>query len=411
MGDLRSAPPPLRTALQGIVAVGAGGAAGAVFWPLANQNLGIAAAMVGFFALGRLARFVAFLFALSFHLSMSADLRFIAEKHMDLTGMEATITWLIGSLLASAPALVLRGRAPGLRATIAALIYILPPVGPLVGSTPPLSVGALFPGLGIYGLAAWLSLVWMIACFRPTQASSTAGVVALLLCAAGANLRVAVEPPPAPPSNWHAYSTEVGEPSHDLSKRMDLANLGLPRQIASSSNVSAGQILFLPEGMIYDWKEGVRFLWKIALEKRNVTAVVGIYRPVDPELQGGWLSAVRVLGARTDLKGVDDLEDLSASMTMPVAMWRPWLPPGHFPAHLPNPVVTLDGSPLHISWCYESTVLWPHLRAAMRTGQLTMVSIENRWSTKGTNAEPIQSVSARLVARWLGAALLEPVNH
>lgn len=169
------------------------------------------------------------------------------------------------------------------------------------------------------------------------------------------------------------------------------------------------QVWFLPEGMIYDWSPATEFFWKTRLQGTRVMALVGGY---ESKLENRHVtSRVYVLGdveARQPEKDV--LRDLSASMTFPLTMWRPWAQPDHIPMHLPNPVVSIDGHRTFISWCYESTLAWPHVLASMQAPEV-FVSLENRWVSSGTSLEAAQTVAGTLNARWLGAALLQAINR
>lgn len=379
---------------------------GYFFWQNVAQNIGLAGFLLLFFLTGSLSRWVAFASYATFHLGFTTPMIAASQVFLELEATQAYLLWFGHSLLCGLPFLLLKGRWPGLRAASVFLLFVVPPFGYLAPNNPALAVGALYPALGWMGIVLTAALLWAAAEIRTINIAKAVAALAVLSSVA-ANVVWSSKPHEAP-SNWHAGNTKLGVYADNITKRKDIANLHLPLDfgVRAYEFRDHEQIWFLPEGIIHDKEPVTDLIWGVALTGRNATAIVGEYfRDKD----GTMYSGVRVLGKpRSDTKAVADAR---ASITFPVSMWHPWRKDDHFPMTWPKEPVDLDGQRLHLSWCAESTILWPAIRASFLDRPTVMVSLENRWVTKDTSLEDAQTAGARLIARFLGASLLQALNH
>jgi hypothetical protein len=330
------------------------------------------------------------------------------------TGLaEGMMWWLLHGITSSLSILLLRGRAPGFRAALVALLYVVPPFGYLGANNPSILIGLIFPGSSIFGVIGFILLASAIGGFDPKNKFQVRSLAILVLVSLALNAKVVTTAEKRVPTNWHGFGTKLGSFGENLQRRMDIANLELPTllsaEISKDSADHKGEIWFFAEGMIHDWSSATDFFWQHKLKGTGVTAIVGGYE-FDP-ISDSVTSRVYMLGDSLSLaKAKPALDGVRAGMTFPQTMWHPWKRQSHFPMHLPARAVELDGKRVHFNWCYESTIVWPHLLASMESVDV-MVSLENRWLTWDTSLNSAQNVAGTLNARWLGVPLLQAINR
>jgi hypothetical protein len=318
--------------------------------------------------------------------------------------------WLAHGLLSSLPIAFLRGQRQGLRAAVVAVLYVVPPFGSLAPCNPTILIGLFFPGTGIAGVAGF---VWLSALIGSGslnvkawryQSSACLGLIVAL------NVWALLYPPPNAPNYWVSLNTEFGENGKDEESRLRVGNVELPALVARTvPKLPDGSIVFLAEGMIYDRSDFTEVIWDEAIGSRDVTFVVGANKVADDGM--GSVATVQVFGKSKKSDTISAaLTNARAAVTFPATMWHPWQKIEHFAMHWPNRSRPVDGKLMHMSWCYETTTIWPHLRASL--GRVDVfVSIENRWSSKGTSLEAAQGVSGVLVSRWLGVSQVVVTNR
>ena len=211
-------------------------------------------------------------------------------------------------------------------------------------------------------------------------------------------------------STWFALNSNFGENGKDEESRLRVGNVELPALVAARvPTLPDGSVVFLAEGLLYDRSEFTEAMWNQAIGNRDVTFIVGANDLADDGL--GNVATVQVFGISEKSRRIAAaLKGVRAAVTFPATMWHPWRRYEHYSMNWPNRPVVLDGHQVHISWCYESTILWPHLHSA-QSGLQMVFSPENRWSSNRTSLEEAQSVSGQLISRWLGAGLLLAVNR
>lgn len=387
-------------------------AIGVRFWPAVDWLLVLAALMMATFAMGKMPRGLAYATFSAFYLAGSLPLITAGSSIMGTGVLTSAGWWFLHGLVSSLPIVLLKGRAPGLRASLVALLYIVPPFGALAPNNPSIVTGLLFPGTFILGPIGFIALAGVIGSFD-AKSKASVRILLLLTFLSLASNAISMAGKTAAPANWHAFDTRLGNYGGDMRRRMDMGNLELPvllkKEMAKSGGAHAGDIWFLAEGMIYDWSPLTEFLWRQSLKDSGVMAVVGGYEFNQKENE--LTSRVYLLGDAPAFAQVKPaLDSMRAGLTFPLTMWRPWGRPNHFPMHAPGSPVQIDGKRVHLSWCYESTLVWPHLLASMHAPDV-MVSLENRWVSNGTSLEAAQNVAGRLNARWLGVPFLRATNH
>ena len=379
-------------------------AAALQFLPLATIQLAV-------FGLGRFQRLQGFFLYGTFYLSATAPLILAGSTVLHANLPIAVGLWFFHGALCSAPVLLLRGKKRILRGTFVACLYILPPFGYLAPNNPALATGLLFPGMGILGVLGFILTAGLIAGGVPVTWKSKSSIAAAVLVVAWANILTVFSLPPALPSGWMAVDTNFGQNSASMESRLHVGNIDLPKLVKSLPARLANEkaLIFMPEGLLYDRGDFTEYMWKEALRNSSAIAVVG-FNDIDA---GGKLysSKVTVFGEGPEADQVRSaLDGKSAAVTFPFTMWHPWQEFEHYPMGLPNRTTVLNGHKIHVSWCYETTLLWPHLMASIEKPEF-FVSLENRWSTKGTTLESAQQLAGRLNARWLGSTLIAAVNR
>lgn len=367
------------------------------------------------FSLGRLPRWTTFAIASSFELGQT--LPFLTVGSLLFEGESASpIVWLAHGLFFSLPVLVLHGKLPGLRAATLAIIYVVPPFGLWMPNSPALAIGILFPNTGLFAIPLFAMAACSIA--WAAQADTWRNwrswkLIAVLTMAWTAVMCQSISHPAPLPRQFHGQQTQVGAVHTTLERSTTVANLELPNRMARQIAIQlpkTPEVWFLAEGMVNDPSPATHVIWATKLAKTGVLVVAGTYSPV-PGPNKHLLSGLSVLGDLHSHPDTRILDGFSASQPFPLVMWAPWRNSGHFPAHSANAPVTISGARVHISFCFESNLIWPHWRAAIAPTPKAMISLENRWATRGTSFENGQNAGARLVARWLNVPLISAINR
>ena len=394
---------------------------GIVYWQLVDAFLPLALLLLGVFCLGPLPRWAAYALASSFYLAQTSP--FIAVGGLFFEGSSPVgLGWLAHGLAVSMPVLFLHGQHPGRRAALLALLYIVPPLGLWMPSSPAIAIGLLFPNTGLLGLILFIGTGATLASVsawafggrssRPRRWRIVHLALPQYVMWAALGCQLLVSPPPLPPT-WHSFNTNIGRLPGSMEGATAASNLLLPNaaaaRLAASDSQSRPQVWFFGEGVLNERSAATDVIWASKLEHSGVLAVGGTYFVADYQSRTA-ASGVFALGDLAAHPQTAIPQNFSASQTFPVTMWAPWLKSAHFPAHSPNSPVSLSGVPTHFSFCYESQLIWPHIVAAASNAR-TMVSLENRWGTQGTSLEHAQNASARLVARWLNLPLLTAINR
>lgn len=383
---------------------------GRLFWPLAAQCMPIAGLMIATFALGRFARIWGYLYFSVFYLAGTWPLVGAGSQVLGADYLSSGSLWLAHGLVCSLPILLLRGQYAGVRAGVVALLYILPPFGYLAPCNPATLTGLFFPRTGIAGVVAFIWLAGLVGCQTVSSRVWRYQAACCIVVVSLANAWTSLSLPPPLPSNWISLDTQFGENGSDEARRLHVGNVDLPALVATKvANLPEGTVVFLAEGLLYDRSEFTDVMWARAIGDHDVTFIVGANTTAVDGI--GSVATVQVFGNSAKSRRIAAaLIGARAAVTFPATMWHPWRPTEHFAMHPPSSPFELEGQLLHISWCYESTIMWPHLVAGRR-GAEVMLSAENRWSTAGTSLEDAHTVVGKLVGRWLGTRAILAINR
>lgn len=388
-------------------------------FPLVAQWVTAASALLlAPFLLGAMRRSLAFGIVFLFYLGFGVDVPMALSAASRNTHLTSFLALMACAVMAALPVLFLRGRYPFLRGCVAALTYLLPPIGVLVPGNPFLAIGVILPATGAVGILLFIAVAgtlaslsqreWRAREYLPPQKLA---IIALAVVPVVSNAIYLVRGPVQAPANWFAVSMASGNMQ---SSRLSMYREG-PAAVERtwrekpSVGVDSDAVLFFPEGVITGVEDGYKPAWLQAVAGRKLGVVVGWYRPLDS--LGRYESRIQVLGdVRSAYMSEGTMMSQRATVSMPVTMWNPLSATWHFPMQTLTPVSFVNGIATRLSWCYESTIIWPHLLASVQ-GVQVMVSMENHWSYQGTSLERAQDVTTTLVARWLGVQALRAINR
>lgn len=399
--------------------IGAVGFLAGCLFPWVGQWFTAASALLLIpFVLGAVRRSLAFGIVFLFYLGFGVDVPMALSAAGGNAHLTSFFALMACAVMAALPVLLLRGRYPFLRGCVAALMYLLPPMGVLVPGNPFLAIGVILPATGAVGVLLFVAVAgtlaslsqraWRTREYRPQQKLA---IIALAVVPVVSNAIYLVRGPVQAPANWFAVSMASGNMQ---SSRLSMYREG-PAAVERtwrekpSVGVDSDAVLFFPEGVITGVEDGYKPAWLQAVAGRKLGVVVGWYRPLDSS--GRYESRIQVLGdAQSAYIGELSVMSQRASVAMPITMWNPLSATWHFPMQTLTPVSFINGIATRLSWCYESTIIWPHLLASVQ-GVQVMVSMENHWSYQGTSLERAQDVTTTLVARWLGVHALRAINR
>lgn len=140
-------------------------AVGLRFWPAADWLLVVSGLMMATFAMGRMPRGLAYATFSAYYLAGTLPLITAGSSIMGTGMFTSAAWWLFHGLVSSLPILFLHGRAPGLRASLVAFLYIVPPFGALAPNNPSIVTGLFFPGTSIFGAIGFILLAGTIGSF------------------------------------------------------------------------------------------------------------------------------------------------------------------------------------------------------------------------------------------------------
>lgn len=275
----------------------------------------------------------------------------------------------------------------------AAVLMGLPPFGITGWAQPITAAGVLFPGWGLWGLAATAAgLATMASRYWPAGAIVMVG---FWLWSAASWMQ------PDLPRGWKGvdldYGARLGREA-SLQHHRDL--IAMVRRQAGIG----GHVIVLPESALGFWTPTVASLWQDRLRGLDVTVIAGA-AVIGPDGYDNVMVAISASEARILYR---------ERMPVPVSMWRPWQrwagqgggARSHFFA---NPVVDVAGTQVAPLICYEQLILWPALQSMMHSPDV-VVATGNAWWTAGTSIGSIQRSSATAWAKLFGRPLVTAFN-
>jgi hypothetical protein len=291
----------------------------------------------------------------------------------------------------------------------------VPPLGALYFASPLIAAGALFPGLGVWGMVAtWGLLVCVIGALQgvarareitPTVASfvGVAFILATVAVAHNTHRAASVEGAVL----IRGIHTQFGEypaaPAARYERQFALMAL-VEAEIANAGNA---KVLLLPEGVAGLREPRVDWMWQEAAQRaqeRGLTLAVG-NSAVLQEAHGQASALVN----QVELFGVHSGQ-LRALVDVPVGSWKPWAASGHYPARwFEQPdQAEIDGARVAAVMCWEELVAWPWLRHAAN-GTTTLLAASNTWFDAGY-IDAAQRRSSWALGRLMGIGVIRAAN-
>jgi hypothetical protein len=278
------------------------------------------------------------------------------------------------------------------RLPVAILLSVIPPVGLIGWASPLLAAGALFPGMGWFGLV--LTMLTSSLLVTPMRRAALAALCICILVANTVNL------PATPVPHWNA----VDLPSSETASNSDsLAELLLTFQ--GFNNPDSAEVLILPESTIPRWNEAtILFLYPLilALEDRQQIAIVGTTFPI-PDSSEQRNGAV-LLGTR------GERDSYFQRVPVPIAMWNPFVDSSFRPCFDCPGTVVLGDHRAAVLVCYEQLLLWTLLQSTLESPSVLIGMSSTTW-TRQTIIPLAQSRSLQLWGRLFHLPVIEAVNQ
>ncbi|MCJ8509740.1 conjugal transfer protein TraB [Rhizobium lemnae] len=278
-----------------------------------------------------------------------------------------------------------------LRYLAACVVMAIPPFGILGWAHPITAAGALFPGLGWWGLAVMAAGLSIMA--TPCRPAAVIVMTGLWLWSAAGWTPLTL------PASWKGVDLEMGA---SLGREA-----GLKRQqelIDIARRHPPGTTVVLPESALGFWTPTVGRVWQRSLTDKGITVIAGA-AVIDSQ---GYDNVLVKLSA----DGTDIL--YRERMPVPGSMWRPWRgwagDQGGARAHFfANPAVDVGNQSVAPLICYEQLLVWPVLQSAFHRPDVIM-AVGNGWWTAGTSIIDIQRASSDAWARLFGLPLVISFN-
>ncbi|WP_454749009.1 conjugal transfer protein TraB [Ciceribacter selenitireducens] len=280
------------------------------------------------------------------------------------------------------------------RYLLAAIIMSIPPFGFTGWAHPVTAAGALFPGLGWWGLGFMTAgLAGLVTRMWPAVAITFAG---LWLWSAASWTE------PGRPNGWRGVDLELGA---SLGR-----DAGLHRQrdlIATVRNAASdgARFVVLPETALGFWTPSVERLWTGALADGDATVIAGAV-VVDA---GGYDNVLVAI----DRKGESSIL-YRERMPVPGSMWQPWRSwfgesGGARADFFANPIVSIGAGRAAPLICYEQLIVWPVLQSMLYDPDF-IFAVGNGWWTEGTSIVAIQRAAATAWAKLFAKPLVIAFN-
>ena len=282
---------------------------------------------------------------------------------------------------------------------IGIILTALPPLGWIGLASPIFIAGAMFPGLGLLGIAL-LFTFFLLSGLRNRVGDTLA--IGMVMWGA---LHAALPSPKAPADSWGMLTFDGAYPPkatfRDIFPRQDQ----IKAQVLDALRAGA-KLIVIPEGSDPAWDDGQAFYWKDvagAARRHNAQVLLGVY----------------TAGFPPD-RSQDGLVDLAsgalypASIPMPIGMWKPWSRDrwerNFPPAFSRVEILPTRYGPAAYSICYENLIPWPLVRAMLSSQHpRLLIAADNQWFAAGSLSRP-QMRSLQMQAAIWGIPLIRAIN-
>lgn len=323
------------------------------------------------------------------------------------TDPTATPAWWAGFLIWTVPSAILalvwaigwsmRGQL--LHLVCIFLVLSLPPIGVFGWASPLTAAGALYPGMGWFGLI--LLFVGMACLVSYRQRAAVCKITGLCL-ASVAVVANGVAPAAPAMNHWFGIDTQLGA-DLDSAGRFERLQQLQSRVARAAAAAPDGAVLVLPEFVGGDWS--VNALWWNRIEhqliRRRQTVLMGAYRPV-----GRSGKHVNMLVSLGDIKGVQLID----RVPVPISMWRPLSDAGTLAFWSGSGIARLKSTKMASLICYEQLLVWPVL-VSMTHRPDVLVAAANGWWSKGTSVPLIQRQAVQAWGRLFHVPVVYAANQ
>jgi apolipoprotein N-acyltransferase len=310
---------------------------------------------------------------------------------------DALPAWAYGALVWIVPSMVLAGVWAALwgnshrplRLLAVLFIVSVPPIGVVGWANPATAAGALFPGMGWFGLIMCIAALSYFAHARRPAVPLAGVALVAALCNAVYHDRSNPQ--------WLALDTNLGA-SHGSDDDYDRLHALLDLVDQSSSDHSNVKVFVLPELVGGDWS--MNALWwertGSALRARGQTVLIGALKPLDRNSH--YVNALFSVGAEGNRTFVD-------RVPVPYSMWKPWTSGGADAFWFASGVHDFAGTRIATLICYEQLLVWPVLHSFLQSPKI-IVGAANDWWARDTSISRVQMEATKAWGRLFGVPVV-----
>lgn len=281
------------------------------------------------------------------------------------------------------------------------LVHVLPPIGLISWVSPWTAAGVAYPGLGMGGLALFLTLC--VSVVLRNNRVRYAMLFVLIVAGVISNLRYEA---PRAPAGWVGVNTQLGRYPDDVVEQ-HMRQQMLVRSVMPLIATGQYALVVLPEEVAGEWRPAMQYEWTALNETARQTGVT-VLLGADVRLgQEEFANRLIVLGDGE--RGEERL--IAARIPIPLGSWR-WWAPSMRARPFAGGVDMVRGKVVAFSFCYEDFLAWPHIASFWLSPRRpeVMVSVANNWFGGGLYSATVQKVSVRTWARLYGVPLIRALN-
>ncbi len=297
--------------------------------------------------------------------------------------------WIASASLLAAPWIA---ASDSIGVLVALALDALPPLG-CVGWLSPLSAaGALYPGMGLGGLALLCALLGSLAARKRSM------VVLGIVVAGVANIRFLDRGAfPAAPPGWTGVDTRIGPLSRTIldATRQRTVWLGTVERRTRDARV-----VVLPETIAGPWWPGTAAQIRTAVPAGQIW-LLGATFATDRGFEDAVMSVHAGQSGATPL--------FASPFPVPISMWHPWSHDSYRAIGWER-ARTVAGRRVWTALCYDQLLPWVWIEGLLQRPQVVL-ALSNDWWARGTDVAAIQAASVWSWTRLMGAALVQAQNR
>lgn len=273
---------------------------------------------------------------------------------------------------------------------------LVPPLSFFDWMSPLASSGVLFPGGGLFGVAA---LLIGVSAF-PYIARHRSALPVVLAIPLLANV-LWLANPPRPAMALQGVNLHLGPSTHSI-----LANFQrMQSWVFTADQHKQAKVLLLPETLLTWWSGNAQYVQQHV--PVGQTWLVGASIPLKRGYFADGIEAVTSRGSKMVFASV---------LPVPVSMWRPWHSPtgdafglNNYKAFWWQRPIQIGGETVWASICYDQLLPFSWLEAALYRPE-TVLLTSNVWWARNTGIPNIQRASSWAWARLAGSTTVRAEN-